>query len=923
MSTAKLVINKIAIVGMDAYFESYPSLDAFERSVYEGDACEAVNSSAEIAKEIDRVTENALEDAAIDKGASIAVVMVTNTEYKLQNIQARTVAKADSVFDGWLTAQKLLQDKEIDGVLLCCISIEPTVAISAAVLKPYESTKQKIYAIADLLDLTTAPVKSHDITYLEIIAPFPLEEITIEPKLTPYLYSETANSCAVSTLVNAGYKGLSGEIASFIKTILCIYYRYLPPVTAPNQPQNLELWQKSPFYIHTEAKPWFTETGVDKRVAAINNIANSNLYWVISEETAIQQRDNGYLEQMSCYLFPLAAPDVTTLLNDIRTLQQTIEQGDLKIAATQAFKEYQQQGNLTLAIVGKNKPELLKECDRALTGIVKAYDTGKDWQTPVGSYFTPHSLGNKGKVAYVYPGAYNAHLGLGKDLFRLFPNLIDDPVIQSTCNRVAGIDKLLYPRSCHKLSPRELEAKERELMSDPLAMLESETGFAGLFTTILRDYFKVQPQASFGYSLGETSMMYAQGVWSDINQTSNVLNTSPLFKTRLSNTKDAVREYWQLSPQHEGELWRTYVVMGCSEQIKERLATESRVYLTQINTPQEVIIAGDPRSCEKVIESLECDAFAAPFNHVIHCDAIKSEYDELLKLNNLPLRNVPNIPFYSAAGYEQIDLNSSSEIAHKLTQNLIQQLDFSRLVNRVYQDEFRIFIEVGAGSNCSRWIKQILKDKEHATVSLHRRGTNDFVSLVKAIAKLLSHGVKLDLSILYPLASNKINNNSDELVTKTVHKNTQLVEFKEQKIERALLDLSLDHRVYFTINAVKSNSFAEHIVTVARENNLKIEKQNIIKNKVIKNSNYHINLKKNITENKSLKNNNYQTKLKKDIASHRHDFSDSLEEKLHKSRKNTSKVHTAFIKQTKEHCTNTETTIKQQIEILQKIIQLK
>lgn len=181
--------------------------------------------------------------------------------------------------------------------------------------------------------------------------------------------------------------------------------------------------------------------------------------------------------------------------------------------------------------------------------------------------------------------------------------------------------------------------------------------------------------------------------------------------------------------------------MGCAQ-------SHQRVYLTQISTSNEAVIAGDPQSCERVIESLGCDAFRAPFNHVIHCEAMKSEYDELIKLNTLPLRESPEITFYSAAKYQEI-VHTSQEIAHSLTQTLCQQLDFPRLVNRVYQDNYRIFVEVGAGSNCSRWIKDILKSKEHATVSLHRRGTNDFTSLIKAIAKLLSHRVKLDLSPLY------------------------------------------------------------------------------------------------------------------------------------------------------------------------------
>ncbi|MGF1675712.1 MAG: beta-ketoacyl synthase, partial [Rivularia sp. (in: cyanobacteria)] len=64
-------------------------------------------------------------------------------------------------------------------------------------------------------------------------------------------------------------------------------------------------------------------------------------------------------------------------------------------------------------------------------------------------------------------------------------------------------------------------------------------------------------------------------------------------------------------------------------------------------------------------------------------------------------------------------------------------------------DGAKIFIETGAGSVCSRWIDKNLSDKEHMTISLNRRGVDDHSSIIKALAKLVSHQVDLDLSPLY------------------------------------------------------------------------------------------------------------------------------------------------------------------------------
>jgi hypothetical protein len=153
-----------------------------------------------------------------------------------------------------------------------------------------------------------------------------------------------------------------------------------------------------------------------------------------------------------------------------------------------------------------------------------------------------------------------------------------------------------------------------------------------------------------------------------------------------------------------------------------------------------------------VIKTLGCNAFPAPFDHVIHCQAMQSESQELENLYNLPARKIPGIKFYSAAEYQSIEIESQ-EIAHNIATGLCQQLDFPRLVNRVYADGAKIFIEAGAGGICSRWIDKNLGDQEHLTVSLNRRGTDDHSSLIKALAKLLSHQVKLNLAPLYDLSS--------------------------------------------------------------------------------------------------------------------------------------------------------------------------
>lgn len=668
----------------------------------------------------------------------------------------------------------LSYDQNVNG----CTVGEGAVAV---VLKLHETAKQRgdrIYAVIDAIGtlqsssdtdfeavtqacqqaFEIAEIQPTDIGYLEVYGCGSPQVDASEIKGLNQAY-QTAKSqlnCAIGSIkANVGHNGAASGITSLIKTALCLYHRYIPATPQWSKPKYPELWQHTPFYVAPESRPWFLEPRATKRIATVNYIGTNGTYahLVLSEASSQGDRQSRYLEQMPFYLLPLAADERSELLAQLHTLQISLADcSSVSHLASQTFAIFQQRqpATYTLAILGHHKDELSREIQRAISGVANAFERGQDWQTPVGSYFTAKPLGKQGDVAFVYPGAYSSYVGLARNLFRLFPQIYDDLAIKSVYNRVANIGKRLYPRSLTALSKRQLEKLEQQLLDDPLAMLESETGYAGLITVVLRNYFQIKPQRAFGYSLGETSMMFAQGIWTNFNQSSHALNSSSLFSNRLAGAKNAVREYWGLPTQNyeAQEIWSTYILIAAPERVREYLKHEHRVYLTQINTPKELVIAGDTQACLTLINTLKCDAFRAPFNHAIHCQAIRSEYDELVKLHALPIQTVSDVIFYSAAEYAPTTLTSEA-IASNIAQVLCQQLDFPRLVNRVYEDGSRIFIEAGVGSNCSRWISENLKQQEHVTISLTRRGIDEHTSILKALAKLLSHQVSLDLSPLY------------------------------------------------------------------------------------------------------------------------------------------------------------------------------
>ncbi len=69
----------------------------------------------------------------------------------------------------------------------------------------------------------------------------------------------------------------------------------------------------------------------------------------------------------------------------------------------------------------------------------------------------------------------------------------------------------------------------------------------------------------------------------------------------------------------------------------------------------------------------------------------------------------------------------------------------------MYADGARIFIELGAGSNCAKWIEETLRGQPMLSISANRKGIDDASAILRVLARLVSHGVNVNLRAIYPV----------------------------------------------------------------------------------------------------------------------------------------------------------------------------
>lgn len=568
-------------------------------------------------------------------------------------------------------------------------------------------------------------------------------------------------TCALGSVkANIGHTFAASGMASLIKTALCVYQRFIPGIPDWQSPKNLSAWEKTSFYFPQQSRPWLINSDHKKRYAAINSLGqdDSCYHLILSEadkkQTKSQEIKNDFFENLSFFMFPLSAQDESGLLRELETLAAaatiTSSLKELSLDKYQQFKK-NVDAKYRLSILAHSVEELQREILAAQKGLPTAIENTQEWSTPMGSYFTPTPQAEKGKIAFVYPGGFNSYIGMARDVFHMFPEVVDLVADASSNLKKMMRTHYVYPETLTAPDKKALKQLEADMGEDAIAMFESGIMTSIVYTKVIQDLLGVQPGAAFGHSMGELSMLFSSGAWSNTDYMSETLHSTATFHNRLVGEMDVVRQAWNLPPAKEGDkpIWGTYTLRTSPEKAEPVIAEEDRVFLIIVNAPNEIVIAGDDEACQRVVKKLKWKLFPVPIKDVVHNELVKAEFDALKELHTMPTTQIEGVDFYTAADYQKTEIKDDV-IGHNIATFYTHMVDFPKLVNKVYDDGARIFIELGPQGSCTKWIGESLKGKEHLAVNINRKGVDDYTSLLRLAAKLTCHGVTMDLDKLYP-----------------------------------------------------------------------------------------------------------------------------------------------------------------------------
>ena len=554
-----------------------------------------------------------------------------------------------------------------------------------------------------------------------------------------------------SAKADIGDAGGAAGMASVIKSVLCIKQRLMPPIRnlTALHPQWSEAGRQ--FCVPQGPQYWLNNSATGPRRALVNAKGNDGSFsaLLVEEYQGSAPLDGAQrpLGELSAGLFAVSGATWSMVQDQLADLRSV--SADSSVDSIDSLAQHWYLKNppvvdaaLCLAIVVENHSELTEQlsllghqidrliADESLTFAQLMTPTQRDR-----IFFSADPLGVKGKVAFVFPGSGNHFAGMGRELSALWPEIYAGQEGGSSYLADQYQPELFWSANL-----------DQAILEQHNALVISHVALCTALHDLLKG-FGLAPQMVSGYSLGESSGLFSTGAWRDRDAMLRRLKDSPLFTRELAGECRAASRIWGLKPGQEVN-WSLGIVNVSADQARAAIAGKKQVYLLIINTYKECVIGGQREQVEAVVDALKCHFIPLHGVTTVHCEVVRAVEDAYRKLHLFDVRPPRGIDFYSCAFGKKYPLTTTNAADAILAQAL-DTIDYPRVVERLYADGARVFIEVGPGSSCTRMINSILSDRPHMARAVCPAGQDATLQLLRLLGQCLAEKVQLDLSSLY------------------------------------------------------------------------------------------------------------------------------------------------------------------------------
>ncbi|WTL36059.1 SDR family NAD(P)-dependent oxidoreductase [Nocardia sp. NBC_01503] len=527
------------------------------------------------------------------------------------------------------------------------------------------------------------------------------DPIEVESLVATYGADRTRPLWLGSLKSNIGHAQAAAGIGGIIKMVMALRNGLLPKTLHVDVPSRHVDWDGSAISLLTEAQPW-PARGESRRAAVSSfGISGTNAHVIIEEPPATAPFDS----TADLGPFPLLVSgksDNAVRAQAVQLSRQLADDADLSaidVAFTLAHRSHLEYG---AAVVGSTREELIAGLDELASGSAKITRRA-----------------GVGKIAFLFTGQGSQYPGMGRDLYRRYPEF------------AAALDEVCSYFDTH------LDHSLREVMfAEPgsgSAQLIDDTGYAqpALFafgTALYRllDSWGVAPDYLAGHSLGEITAAHIAGVLS----------------LRDAVALVAVRARLMQSARSGGAM---VSIAGTEAEVRESLSgLTNRVDIAGVNTATSVVISGDEQAVLDIAAQWAAQgrktkrlrvshAFHSP-----HMDAVTAEFERAIAdlTFHPPLLPVLSNVTGMRASAEQLS-SPSYWAAH-----IREAVRFHDMVGNLVAEGVTTYLELGPDATLAALTAAGVPENASAVIAAAvRQGRPGPACLVAALAEIHRAGI--------------------------------------------------------------------------------------------------------------------------------------------------------------------------------------
>lgn len=523
--------------------------------------------------------------------------------------------------------------------------------------------------------------------------------------------------------------------AGLIKTILALHHKVLPPTLCDRVNPELKL-ETTPFYINTQTRPWIHGHREVPRRAAVNafGFGGINAHAILEEYRGSQPESLPLLPQRwASELIALAAPSRAALIDRLSELLASLDRASPTLADVAYTLSQSLDGSCRLALVATGVEDLRQKLTTAVEKLTTSSQA--QFKTRHGLMYSEAPQG--GKTVFLFPGEGAQYVDMLRDLCLAFPSVrqwfdLLDEAFDGTDQPLPS--RVIFP------APTGLTDAARQGIDDQL--MGMDIGPAAVFVASMALYellqaFGVSAAAMVGHSSGENTALTASA-------TVAYERRSQLIE-KMGQFNQIIQEVEQQDLVRRGTL---LAVGGLTiEQVCQLMAPlGDRAHIAMDNCKNQVIVFGDPQDMERLNE--QCSqvggmCLSLPFDRAYHTPHFAEVSQALRKFYNTFTFQSGHTPVYSCASGDCFPSDPDA-IRDLAAYQWMAPVQFRQLVQHLYDQGFRQFVEVGPSSNLTAFVTDILRgQQDYVAMASNNRQRPGLEQLQLTLGQLFVGGADL------------------------------------------------------------------------------------------------------------------------------------------------------------------------------------